>query len=66
MFCPTRFFSNSMQIHQFEKKSVGQNMNLSLPLINTTSGKKYETRIGIIMAMCVLHNAHAGLLICNK
>ena len=28
MFCPTSFFSNQIQIDQFEKKSVGQNMNI--------------------------------------
>ena len=28
MFCPTSFFSNQIQISQFEKKSVGQNMNI--------------------------------------
>ena len=28
MFCPTDFFLNQIQIHQFEKKSVGQNMNI--------------------------------------
>ena len=28
MFCPTSFFSNPIQIDQFEKKSVGQNMNI--------------------------------------
>ena len=27
MFCPTSFFSNQIQIDQFEKRSVGQNMN---------------------------------------
>ena len=28
MFCPTNFFSNQIQIDQFEKKSVGHNMNI--------------------------------------
>ena len=28
MFCPTDLFSNQIQIHQFEKKSVGQDMNI--------------------------------------
>ena len=28
MFCSTSFFSNQIQISQFEKKSVGQNMNI--------------------------------------
>ena len=28
MFCSTSFFSNQMQIDQFEKKSIGQNMNI--------------------------------------
>ena len=28
MFCPTSFFSNQIQIDQFEKKYVGQNMNI--------------------------------------
>ena len=28
MFCPTSFFTNQIQIDQFEKKSVGQNMNI--------------------------------------
>ena len=28
MFCRTSFFSNQIQIDQFEKKSVGQNMNI--------------------------------------
>ena len=28
MFCPTSFFSNQIQIYQFEKKLVGQNMNI--------------------------------------
>ena len=27
MFCPTSYFSNQIQVDQFEKKSVGQNMN---------------------------------------
>ena len=27
MFCPTSFFRNQIQIDQFEKKLVGQNMN---------------------------------------
>ena len=27
-FCPTSFFSNQLQIDQFEKKSVRQNMNI--------------------------------------
>ena len=27
MFCPTSFFSNQIQSHEFEKKSVGPNMN---------------------------------------
>ena len=36
MFCPTSFFSNQIQIDQFEKKSVGQNMNICIytPPIN--------------------------------
>ena len=28
MFCPRSFFSNQIQIDQFEKKLVGQNMNI--------------------------------------
>ena len=28
MFCPINFFSNQIQIDQFEKKLVGQNMNI--------------------------------------
>ena len=28
MFCPTSFFWNQVQIYQFEKKLVGQNMNI--------------------------------------
>ena len=28
MFCPTSFFLNQIQIYQFEKKLVGQNMNI--------------------------------------
>ena len=28
MFCPTSFFWNQIQIYQFEKKLVGQNMNI--------------------------------------
>ena len=28
MFCPTSFFSNQIQIDQFEKKSLEQNMNI--------------------------------------
>ena len=31
MFCPTSFFSNQIQIDQFEKKLVGQNMNIHPP-----------------------------------
>ena len=31
MFCPTSFFSNQIQVSQFEKKSVGQNMNIHFP-----------------------------------
>ena len=38
MFCPTSFFWNKIQIYQFEKKLVGQNMNIwintPLPPIN--------------------------------
>ena len=30
MFCPTNFFSNQIEIHQFEKRSVGQNMNIGI------------------------------------
>ena len=28
MFCPSSFFWNQIQIYQFEKKLVGQNMNI--------------------------------------
>ena len=28
LFCPTSFFSNQIQTSQFEKKSVGHNMNI--------------------------------------
>ena len=28
IFCPKSFFSNQIQIDKFEKKSVGQNMNI--------------------------------------
>ena len=27
LFCPTSFFTNQIQVYQFEKKSVGQNIN---------------------------------------
>ena len=30
MFCSTNFFSNQIQIDQFEKKSFGQNMNIRI------------------------------------
>ena len=35
MFCPTSFFWNQIQIYQFEKKLVGQNMNIwiNIPLL---------------------------------
>ena len=34
MFCPMSFFSNQIQISQFEKKSVGQNMNIWIGAYN--------------------------------
>ena len=30
VICPTSFSSNQIQIHQFQKKSVGQSMNISI------------------------------------
>ena len=45
MFCPTSFFWNQIQIYQFEKKLVGQNMNI---WINTPPNNVLATALLVI------------------
>ena len=50
MFCPTSFFWNQIQICQFEKKLVGQNMNI---WINTPPINVLATALNISAFRCL-------------
>ena len=62
-FCPTSLFSNQIQIDQFQKKLVGQNMNMNVPDHRLVDILDSRTHHGTYKPACILETLRVKISI---